>query len=230
MFRKRFEREARIARQIVNPYVVPVLDTGEHEGVPYLAQRYVVGGSLQERLRRERRLRIEVALRIAAQVTAGLAALVADGLVHRDVKPANVLLDEHGDAAISDFGLAKDSRASAITVIGQALGSPHYMAPEQIRGEEVSGATDVYSLGCVVYECVSGSPSFADVRGLKVLWAQLSETPPDPCAQLGDAPSGLGQAVLRALAKSPSERPTSAPEYVRSLYAAAGLEPVAAAV
>jgi serine/threonine protein kinase len=230
VFRKRFDQEARIARRIVNRYVVPVLDTGEHDGVPYLAQRYVVGGSLQERLTREGRLRIDIALRIAAQVAAGLAALAADGLVHRDVKPANVLLDEHGDAAITDFGLAKDSRATAITVIGQALGSPHYMAPEQIRGDEVSCATDVYSLGCVVYACISGLPPFAHVRGLKVLFAQMTEMPPDPCVELADAPSGLGEAVLSAMAKAPADRPPSAPEYVRSLYAAAGLQPVAAAV
>jgi serine/threonine protein kinase len=224
LFRKRFEREARIARTIVNPHVVPVLDSGESaDGVPYLAQRFVPGGTLQDRLRRERRLTIEATLTVAVQVASGLAALAADGLVHRDLKPANVLLDAQGNASITDFGLAKDSRATAISRPGQALGSPHYMAPEQIRGEEVSSATDVYSLGCVVYECLRGAPPFAEERGLKVLWAQLNDPPGDPCVARSDAPPGLGDAVLRGLAKSPDQRPQSALSYVDDLCAAAGI-------
>jgi len=225
VFRRRFERETQIARRIVHPHVVPVLDAGEHEGVPYLAQRFIAGGSLQDRLREEGRLAIEVALRIASQVAAGLEALVTEGLVHRDVKPANVLLDPHGGAFITDFGLAKDSRGSVLTRPGQALGSPHYMAPEQIRGEQVSSASDIYSLGCVVYECVSGASPFARERGMQVMWAQLKETPDDPCEALNDPPPALSEAVLRALAKAPEDRPASATEYVRDLYAAAGLEP-----
>lgn len=228
VFRKRFEREARIARQIIDPNVVPVLDTGEHEGIPYLAQRFISGGSLEDRLGREGRLAIEVALRICEQVARGLGALAAQGLVHRDVKPANVLLDEHGTALITDFGLAKDSKGTALTRPGQALGSPHYMAPEQIRGEDVSSATDTYALGCMLYECLSGDPPFAQERGMRVMWAQLTEMPPDPCAALADAQPALGAAVLRALAKAPAERPASARDYVRSLYAAAGIQPVAA--
>jgi serine/threonine protein kinase len=229
IFRKRFEREARIAQRIVNRHVVPVLATGEHDGVPYMAQRFIPGGSLEDRLRRQGRLSIEDALRIAAQVAAGLSALVADGLVHRDMKPANVLLDEDGRASITDFGLAKDSRGSVISVPGQALGSPHYMAPEQIRGEEVSSATDVYSLGCVVYECLSGAPPFANERGMKVMWAQLMEMPPDPCAGVPDLPAALGPAVLRALAKEPADRPALALDYVDTLFTAAGLSPTALA-
>ncbi len=223
VFRARFEREARIARQIVNPHVVPVLDTGEHDGVPYLAQRYIGGGSLEQRLQREKRLGLADALEVAAQVATGLGALVAEGLVHRDVKPANVLLDEDGTAYITDFGLAKDSQSPALTRPGQALGSPHYMAPEQIRGEEVSSATDVYSLGCVIYECVSGGPPFAGQRGMRIMWAQLTDLPPDPCGTVPELPAAFGPALLQALAKDPAERPASARDYVRSLCEAAGL-------
>ena len=223
VFRQRFEREARIAQQVVNPHVVPVLDTGEHEGVPYLAQRYIEGGSLAERLSREGRLTLEDALTVGAQVASGLAALVADGLVHRDVKPANVLLDGDGTAYITDFGLAKDSQSPALTRPGQALGSPHYMAPEQIRGEEVSSATDVYSLGCVLYECVSGAPPFASQRGMRIMWAQLTDLPPDPRTNAPDLPPAFGPALLSGLAKEPAERPASAPDYVRSLCHAAGI-------
>jgi len=227
VFRKRFEREARIARQVIDEHVVPVLDTGEHEGVPYLAQRFMAGGSLEDLLGREGRLGLEAALRIAAQIAAGLAALASHGMVHRDVKPANVLLDEHGTALITDFGLAKDRKGTVLTAPGQALGSPHYMAPEQIRGEDVTSATDTYGLGCVLFECLSGEPPFAEERGMRVMWAQLSESPRDPCVGLAEARPGVGVAVLRALAKAPAQRPRSARDYVRSVYAAAGIEPVA---
>jgi serine/threonine protein kinase len=224
VFRKRFEREARIAQQVKNPHVVPVLDTGEHEGVPYLSQRFVEGGSLEEKLKREGRLDVATALAICAQVADGLDALFAGGMVHRDVKPANVLLDLDGTASITDFGLAKDNEGTNLTRPGQALGSLDYMSPEQIRGEEVTAATDVYALGCVLCECLSGTPPFAGKQGMRILWAQLQDEPPDPCAELADAPPGLGPAVLRALAKDSAERPQSASEYARLLYEAAGLK------
>jgi serine/threonine protein kinase len=223
IFRKRFEREAMIAQQVKNQHVVPVLDTGEHEGVPYLSQRFIEGGSLEQKLKREERLDVPTTLKLCAEVADGLDALFAGGMVHRDVKPANVLLDLDGTALITDFGLAKDSEGTNLTRPGQALGSLDYMSPEQIRGEAVSAATDVYALGCVICQCLSGTPPFADRKGMRILWAQLQDEPPDPCAELPDAPPGLGAAVLRALAKSPAERPQSAGEYARLLYEAAGL-------
>ncbi len=224
VFRRRFEREARIAQTVDNPHVVPVLDTGEHEGVPYLSQRFITGGSLEQRLQqRDGRLTIPEALAICAQVADGLDALFAGGMVHRDVKPANVLLDGEGVAYITDFGLAKDNQATNLTRPGQALGSLDYMSPEQIRGEEVTAATDVYALGCVMFQCLSGATPFADRQGMRVLWAQLQDEPSDPCAELDGAPPALGPAVLRALAKDPAERPQSAGEYARLLHEAAGL-------
>ncbi len=225
VFRKRFEREAMIAQQVKNPHVVPVLDTGEHEGVPYLSQRFIEGGSLEQKLKREGRLDVSTTLKLCAQVADGLDALFAGGMVHRDVKPANVLLDLDGTALITDFGLAKDSQGTNLTRPGQALGSLDYMSPEQIRGEAVSAATDVYALGCVICQCLSGTPPFSDRQGMRILWAQLQDEPPDPCAELPDAPPGLGAAVLRALAKSAAERPQSAGEYARLLHEAAGIAP-----
>ena len=223
VLRRRFEREARIGRRITSRHVIPVLDAGEHEGVPYLCQLLITGGSLGERLERERRLAIPAALLICAQVADGLDALFAAGIVHRDVKPANILLDGEGAAYIADYGLMKDSRASNLTRPGQALGSLEYMAPEQIRGAEVSAATDVYGLGCVLFQCLSGAPPFAGAGGMRILMAQLEDEPADPCAELDGAPQGLGRAVLRALAKDPLERPQSAGEYAQLLYRAAEL-------
>lgn len=168
VFRERFDREARIARQVRNPQVVPVLDAGEHDGIPYLVQRFIAGGSLEDRLRREGRLPIAVALDIAGQLAEGLTALATQGMVHRDVKPPNVLLDGAGTALIADFGVVRDSKGTALTGVGQAIGSRHYMAPEQIKGEAVSSATDVHSLGCILCECLSGDPPFAHERGMHI--------------------------------------------------------------
>src|SRR3954470_1601064 len=180
VFRKRFEREASIAQRLDHPHVVPVLDSGEHDGTPYLAQRLIRGGSLDDRLEREGALDIDFTLRVCVEVASGLDALHANGLFHRDVKPANILLDEAGTAYITDFGLAKDSQGSLLTRPGQTLGSLDYMSPEQIRSEEISPAADVYGLGCVIYECFCGAPPFADRQGMRVLWAHLQDPPAKP--------------------------------------------------
>jgi serine/threonine protein kinase len=217
VFRKRFEREASIADRLSHPHVVPVLDRGEYEGLPYLAQRLIAGGSLDDRLEREGTLALDVAVRICSEVAAGLDALHQAGLFHRDVKPANILLDESETAYITDFGLAKDSQGSLLTRPGQTLGSLDYMAPEQIRGEEISPATDVYGLGCVIFECVAGQPPFADRQGMRVLWAHLQDPPPDPSASRPELPPQMARELVRALDKEPSGRPASAGEFADGL-------------
>ena len=222
VFRRRFDREASIARRITHPHVVPVLDSGEHEGVPYLAQRLITGGSLGDKLEREGKLDIDFAIRMCEQIAGGLDALHAAQLFHRDVKPANILLDEAETAYITDFGLAKDTQGSLLTRPGQTLGSLDYMAPEQVRGEQIGAATDVYGLGCVVFECVAGQPPFADRQGMRVLWAHLQDEPPDPVAMRPELPPALGAALLRALDKDPEARPASASEYAESLARARG--------
>jgi serine/threonine protein kinase len=223
VFRKRFDREARIAQSVVHPNLVPVLDAGEEGGVPYLTQRYIQGGSLAQQIEQRGQLDIEATVRACSEVSGALDALHANDLIHRDVKPANILVDEQGVCYITDFGLAKDTQGSLLTRPGQAVGSLDYMAPEQIRGEEVTAATDVYALGCVMSECLSGAPPFADRQGMRVLWAHLQDQPPDPCAKRTDAPPELGPAVLTALAKDPAERPPTATAYAQALRAAAGL-------
>ena len=223
VFRKRFDREARIAQQVSHPHVVPVLATGEHEGVPFLAQRFVEGDSLADKIEKDGTLGAAETVKMCEEVASGLDALHENGLFHRDVKPANILLDQAGTAYITDFGLAKDTQGSLLTRPGQALGSMDYMAPEQIRAEQPTAACDVYALGCVLCECVSGKPPFADRQGMRVLWAHLQDDPPDPCAQRSDLPDGLGPAILQALAKAPEDRPQRAGEYAQSVRSAAGL-------
>jgi serine/threonine-protein kinase len=223
VFRKRFDREAHIAERVSHPHVVPVLDSGEHGGVPYLTQQFIRGGSLAEKLEQAGTLDVATMVKMCHEVASGLDALHENELFHRDVKPANILLDEEGVAYITDFGLAKDSQGSLLTRPGQALGSLDYMAPEQIRAEEVTAASDVYALGCVLYECLSGRPPFADRQGMRVLWAHLQDQPTDPAAGRSDLPAELGPTILQALAKDPTDRPQSAGGFAAQVQSAAGL-------
>ncbi|HSO98389.1 MAG TPA: serine/threonine-protein kinase [Solirubrobacteraceae bacterium] len=222
-FRRRFRREARIAQTVKNPYVVAVRDTGEHDGTPYLAAEFIAGTTLDRKLELEGRLPLATTVRICQEIAHGLQALWEAGMVHRDVKPANILLDHAGKSYITDFGLAKVSDGTALTRPGQPMGSLDYMSPEQIRGEPVTGATDVYSLGCVVFECLLGRPPFGDREGMRVLWAHLQDEPPDPAAERSDISPALAQALLGALRKPPGERPPTSVEFARSLSRAAAI-------
>jgi serine/threonine protein kinase len=221
-FRRRFLREARIAQTVKHENVVPVMATGEHNGIPYMAQRFIDGSALDLVLKREGTLKMDEAVRICTDVAAGLEALWAAGMVHRDIKPGNILLDEQGVAYITDFGLAKDTQGSLLTLPGQALGSMDYMAPEQIRGEDLTAAADIYALGCVMFECVCGKPPFADVQGMRILWAHLQDEPPDPCSKNPEVSPQFAQTIMIALKKEAGERPSTAGEYARALAAAVG--------
>jgi serine/threonine-protein kinase len=223
---KRFQREAATARRIEHPHLVPVLETGEHHGVPFMVQTYIRGGSLHEKLERKGTLALEETVVLCLEVGKGLMALHAQRLVHRDLKPANILLDENEHAYISDFGLAKDPDASLLTSPGSTVGSADYMAPELIRAEEVTAATDIYALACVVFECLAGRAPFSDRQGIQILWAHLQSEPPDPCAERDDVPAGLGWAVTRALEKDAARRPQTAMAYARMVQVAAGVPPL----
>jgi serine/threonine-protein kinase len=220
IFLRRFKREVAAAQRIDHPNVVPVLASGDEGGLPYLVQRLIPGGSLAERIAAEGSIGLATTVQLLSGAAAGIDALHAGGLVHRDIKPANILLD--GDTAyVSDFGLAKDSQASNLTRPGQALGSLDYMAPEQIRGEEVSPATDIYALGCVFIECLTGTPPFGGRPSMRVLFAHLQDPPPDLTELRRDIPPAAARAVNRALEKEPADRPASAAGYVDAVARAA---------
>jgi serine/threonine protein kinase len=222
VFLRRFRREVQAAQKINHPNVVPVLAHGEEGGLPYLVQRLIPGGSLADRIAVRERLDLPYAVSLLSAAAEGIDALHAAGLVHRDIKPANILLD--GDTPyVSDFGLAKDSQASNLTRPGQALGSLDYMSPEQIRGEDVSPATDVYALGCVMWECLTGSPPFGGRPSMRVLFAHLQEPPPDLSAVRPEISQAAARAVTRALEKEPEDRPAGAAAYVTGVARAAGL-------
>jgi serine/threonine protein kinase len=175
-FRARFLREPRLAAALDHPSVVPIYEAGEHEGQLYLAMRYVEGSDLKTLLERDERLSPERSLSILAQIADALDAAHRRGLVHRDVKPGNVLLDDDGHAYLTDFGITKQ-RGGDSTDTGQMVGTLDYLAPEQIRGEDVDGRTDCYALACVLYECLAGTPPFRRATEAETLWAHMQETP-----------------------------------------------------
>jgi len=217
-FRKRFLRESRLAASLDHPHVLPVFSAGEERGQLYLAMRYVEGEDLKTLLRREGTLPTEQAVHICAQVAEALDAAHRRGLVHRDLKPANVLLDVSGEAYLADFGLTKQV-GSASTETGQLVGTLDYLAPEQIRGEEIDGRTDVYALACVLYECLAGQAPFHRPTEAELLWAHMQEDPPALSSQ-----PDLDPVFRRALAKEKEERYESAAVFVEAAAAAIGLE------
>jgi serine/threonine-protein kinase len=219
---ERFRLEAEIASTIRSPHLVSVLDTGVHDGVPYLAQEFIDGSSLEQTLDDVGRLDVQTTIRICADVVQGLQALWEAGMVHRDVTPGNILLDRAGTAYLTDFGLAKNTKGSVLTLPGQTLGSLAYMAPEQIRCDSVTGAADIYSLGCVMFECLAGHPPFGDRSGIRLLWAHLSDEPPDPTPPGEDLRPEFVQALKTALRKDPDERPQCGRQYVALLAETSG--------
>jgi serine/threonine-protein kinase len=224
-FRARFEREARVAAAIEHPNVIPVYGAGEEDGRLYLLMRWVPGTDLQALIRRSGRLDYAHAATIVAQVAAGLDAAHAVGLVHRDVKPANVLLggeDGSGHVYLSDFGLTLDPIADTrVTDSGEWFGTVDFMAPEQFEGERPDARTDVYALGCVLNAALTGEPPFPRGSVPSTILAHLNDPPPRPSATAG-VPQAFDAVVARALAKHPSDRYRSAGELARAALAAAG--------
>jgi DNA-binding beta-propeller fold protein YncE len=210
-FRERFLRESELAAAIDHPNVLPVYDAGETDGVLWIAMRHVDGIDLAALLAREGALAPEEALEIAGQVAGALDAAHARGLVHRDVKPANILLAvEEGAVAqvyLADFGLTKRiGGARGLTVSGQVLGTIDYVAPEQVEGGPVDGRADQYSLGCVLFECLTGTVPFRRDSELAVLWAHVHDPPPHIRDHRPDLAAALDDAIDRALAKAPGDR------------------------
>jgi YVTN family beta-propeller protein len=224
-FRERFLRESELAAAIDHPNVLPVYDAGETDGVLWIAMRHVDGIDLAALLARDGRLPPEEALAICGPVAGALDAAHASGLVHRDVKPANILLAvEDGAVAhayLADFGLTKRiGGARSLTVSGQVLGTIDYVAPEQVEGGQIDGRADQYSLGCVLFECLTGVVPFQRDSELAVLWAHVHDPPPRVRDHRPDLPAALDDAIGRALAKASGDRYLSCAAMVAAAQAA----------
>ena len=228
VFRRRFLRESRVAASIDHPSIIPIYETGEEGGLLYIAMRYVDGMDLATLLKRDGRLEPARALAIMAQVASALDAAHARGLVHRDVKPANVLLAAGPDGAdghcyLCDFGLIKqvgtEEAQSALTATDQFVGTIPYVAPEQIEGRALDGRADLYSLGCMLFHCLTGTVPFRGPTDVEVVFAHLREPPPPVSARAPDLPRSMDAIIARAMAKSPEDRWPTCSSLVAALAA-----------
>jgi len=239
-FRARFLRDSQAAAAIGHPHIIPVYEAGDADGLLYLAMRYVRGGDARSLLNRLGPLPCGQAWGIVAQVASALDAAHARGLVHRDVKPANMLLDTsaagHGSADqavgsdsghvfLSDFGMTRNSRPGEAAAAGQYPGTLDYLAPEQIEGRAVDGRADLYSLACAGFELLCGTPPFGQDQGLTVLYAQLYAPPPAASSRRPELPAAVDRVLATALAKDPADRYATCGQFAEQLQAALGLRP-----
>ncbi len=223
-FRERFARESELVMSLEHPNVVPIYDAGDVDGRFYLAMRLVDGIDLRSLLRSEGALEPARAIAICAQIAAALDAAHALGLVHRDVKPSNVLLDASDHVYLADFGITRRlGDEGAFAGEDGSVGTPAYLAPEQLEGGSVDGSADVYSLGCVLYECLTGEPVFPRASRLAVAWAHLEEEPSKPSSRRAELPEPIDAVVGQALAKEPGQRYPSCEALVAAAAEALGL-------
>jgi Protein kinase domain len=229
-FRHRFIRESRAAASVDDPHIVPVFEAGEADGVLFIAMRYVPGGDARSLVRREGPMPPARAVAIISPVASALDAAHAHGLLHRDVKPANMLVDvvpgRPDHVYLSDFGLSKGAETStALTGAGQFLGTLDYISPEQIRGGPTDGRADQYALACAAFELLTGGPPFRREDPMALMHAQMSDPPPKLSSRRPDLPPAADEVLARALAKVPQDRYPSCRDFADALRAAFGLPP-----
>jgi Protein kinase domain len=237
-FRQRFIRESRAAAAVDHPNIIPVYEAGEADGALFIAMRYVQGGDVRTLIDQNGPLPAARAWAIVSQVAGALDSAHRHGLIHRDVKPGNILLDagpagrnrgpgpgeqpEH--VYLSDFGISKQpAGASSLTLAGQFVGTLDYIAPEQIDGRDLDGRADLYSLGCAAYELLSGKPPFRQSQGLALVHAHLSEPPPMLTAERPDLPEVINRVLASAMAKSPDDRYPTCVQFAADLGRSLGL-------
>ena len=217
-FLERFRRETDATASLEHPNILPVHEYGERDGIAYLVMPYVSGGTLRDALEREGQLSFPQAVNYLDQLAAALDLAHERGVIHRDVKPANVLMTAEGRLLLTDFGLVKviaegQEPQSSITGAGVPLGTPDYMAPEQVVGNEVDGRADIYALGVVLYQMITGHTPFAGDMPMQIAMQHLHASPPPPRTSRPDLPATAEQVILHALAKQPTERYTSALDF-----------------
>src|SRR6516225_6657472 len=214
---ERFRREARAVAQLSHPHIVGVIDAGEDEGRPYIVFEFVDGETLKERIRRQGRLPVAEAVAYAIEIARALGAAHARHIVHRDVKPQNVLIDEEGSAKVTDFGIARTLTEEGLTMAGRVLGTTDYVSPEQALGQPVTGQSDLYSLGVVLYEMLTGEVPFKGENQVAVAMKHVREILPDVQSKRPEVSSTLAAVVDTATAKRAEDRYANDVELIADL-------------
>jgi serine/threonine protein kinase len=215
-FATRFQQEARIIAKLEHPHILPVFDYGESDGIAYFVMRYMDAGTLKDKMVEGRPLPLHEIDRLFTQLAEALSYAHSRGVIHRDLKPANVLIDAHGNVFLTDFGIAKllESASPRLTQTDAIMGTPAYISPEQAQGQTVDQRSDIYSLGIILYEMVTGSVPFTAETPLAVLFKHISDPLPPPSVLKPDVPPEIEKVILRALAKDPRDRFATAAEFV----------------
>src|SRR4051794_2265884 len=226
-FRERFVREARYANSLNHPNVIEVYDAGEQDGVLYIAMQFVQGTDLKNLLTQQGALGPGRAVRLLSQVASALDVAHSQGLLHRDIKPGNIMIAGDDHCFLTDFGLSKNvsSDSIALPAQGEFVGTIDYTAPELVLGKEADARLDVYSLGCLFYECLAGAPPFDKERDVEVLYAHIQDPPPKISAVRGDVPAALDDVIAKAMAKKPEDRYATASEFMDHARAVMGEPP-----
>lgn len=216
LFQEHFQREAELIAALEHPCIVPIFDFGRHGDQPYIVMRYMAGGSLQDRLVKEKPKLRELS-RIMGRVAEGLDAAHARGIIHRDVKPHNILFDASGEAFLSDFGIAKSLSQSTGMTEPLFVGTPEYMSPEQVRDDKLDGRSDVYALGVVLYCALAGRPPYKKGTPMATAVAHITEPVPNILDIRPDLPSTWEEIISKALAKAPADRYSTAGDLARDV-------------
>ncbi|HVE75868.1 MAG TPA: protein kinase [Actinomycetota bacterium] len=219
IFLQRFKLEALAAARLTHPSIVSVFDTGEHDGVPFMVMEFLPGGTLRDLMNEEGALEYAQAASIAADVCAALSHAHSSGIVHRDIKPGNILFSEGGHTKVADFGIAKAAFGPDLTDTGALLGTVRYLAPEQVEGSEPDARSDIYSLGVVLYEMVTGRPPFVGDNDIATATARVDALPKPPRDLRPGVPRKLEAIIMKALAPDPQERYQTAEELSEDLSA-----------
>src|SRR5437588_2810088 len=214
---ERFRREARAVAQLSHPHIVAVIDAGEDEGRPYIVFECVEGETLKERIRRRGRLPVPEAVAYAIEIARALGVAHSRHIVHRDVKPQNVLIDEEGSAKVTDFGIARTLDEEGLTADGRVIGTTDYVSPEQALGQPVTGQSDLYSLGIVLYEMLTGEVPFRGDNQVAVAMKHVREPLPDVQAKRPEVSAALAAVVERATAKALEDRYVNDAELIADL-------------
>jgi eukaryotic-like serine/threonine-protein kinase len=224
---ERFRREAESAAQLCHPHICPILDCGDVDDVVYTVMPYYEGGSLADKVQKHGNVDMPLVAAAAAQVACGLDYAHRRGIVHRDVKPDNVLFDEDGNAIITDFGIATARFHGRLTASGRAMGTPHYMSPEQAMGKLIDGRSDVYAMGIMLYESLAGYPPFDGADSFSVGYKQVHEKPVALNEANKRVSAALAAIVMRCLEKNPADRYTRGYELADALIAYLATAPTA---